>query len=260
MDYLLIGSVSVVVAALTLFSGFGLGTLLLPAFAIFFPIEIAVAATAVVHLANDAFKVAIVGRNCHWPTLWRFGIPAVLGAFAGAWALRELVASPTLATYTLAGGAHTITTIGLVVGTLIVVFAVIDMAPSKKKGDLDPRWLSAGGGLSGFFGGLSGHQGALRSAFLIRAGLSRDGFIATAAVASVLVDVSRLTVYGFSGTVLTDDHGRSAWPLVATACACAFTGSYVGAKLVKKTRLERVRLIVGVMLLLAGAAIASGLI
>ncbi|MBM4056021.1 MAG: sulfite exporter TauE/SafE family protein, partial [Planctomycetes bacterium] len=39
MVYLVICTVSLVVSALTLFSGFGLGTLLMPAFALFFPLE-----------------------------------------------------------------------------------------------------------------------------------------------------------------------------------------------------------------------------
>jgi hypothetical protein len=39
--------VAFAVSGLTLFPGFGLGTLLMPAFALFFPIEVAVAATAI---------------------------------------------------------------------------------------------------------------------------------------------------------------------------------------------------------------------
>jgi hypothetical protein len=56
--YVVVCVVALIVAALTLFSGFGLGTLLMPAFAIFFPVTVAVAATAAVHLANNLFKVA----------------------------------------------------------------------------------------------------------------------------------------------------------------------------------------------------------
>ena len=56
MSYLIICTVALLVSALTLFSGFGLGTLLMPAFALFFPIEVAVAATAIVHLANNIFR------------------------------------------------------------------------------------------------------------------------------------------------------------------------------------------------------------
>lgn len=48
--------------------------------------------------------------------------------------------------------------------------------------------------MSGFFGGLSGNQGAFRSAFLIKAGLSKDAYIATGVVAAVIVDLTRLGI------------------------------------------------------------------
>ena len=57
MSLLWVSLASVIVAALTLFSGFGLGTLLMPVFALFFPLEVAVGATAIVHLANSLFKL-----------------------------------------------------------------------------------------------------------------------------------------------------------------------------------------------------------
>ena len=56
MDFLLIGLVAFLASGLTLYSGFGLGTVLLPAFALFFPVEVAVAATGTVHLLNNLFK------------------------------------------------------------------------------------------------------------------------------------------------------------------------------------------------------------
>ena len=58
------------------------------------------------------------------------------------------------------------------------------------------KYIPLGGALSGFFGGLSGQQGALRSAFLIRTGLNKETFIGTSVVSAVVVDVSRLIVYG----------------------------------------------------------------
>ncbi len=61
MEYIVICLVALLVSALTLFSGFGLGTVLMPAFALFFPVPVAIAATAVVHLANNLFKVVLVG-------------------------------------------------------------------------------------------------------------------------------------------------------------------------------------------------------
>lgn len=66
-----------------------------------------------------------------------------------------------------------------------------------------PHWLPLGGLLSGFFGGLSGNQGALRSAFLLKAGLSKEAFIATGTVSSG--QRGRLTTFGVRQRV----HGRS---------------------------------------------------
>lgn len=53
MDVLVIAVSALVASGLTLFSGFGLGTILTPVFALFFPVATAVAMTAVVHLANN---------------------------------------------------------------------------------------------------------------------------------------------------------------------------------------------------------------
>ena len=76
MSFLIICSVALLASALTFFSGFGLGTLLLPAFALFVPIEQAVGLAAVVHFFNGLFKLALVGRFADRRVLLRFGLPA----------------------------------------------------------------------------------------------------------------------------------------------------------------------------------------
>ena len=81
LSFAIIGAAAFVVSALTLFSGFGLGTLLMPVFALFFTIPVAVGSTAVVHGANNLFKVALLYRNARVPIILRFGLPAVLMAF-----------------------------------------------------------------------------------------------------------------------------------------------------------------------------------
>jgi hypothetical protein len=50
MEYVVICLAAIITSGLTLFSGFGLGTLLMPVFAVFFPVEVAVALTAIVHV------------------------------------------------------------------------------------------------------------------------------------------------------------------------------------------------------------------
>jgi uncharacterized protein len=55
MEIFIITLASFVTAILTFFSGFGLGTVLTPVFAIFFPIDLAIALTGVVHFGNNLF-------------------------------------------------------------------------------------------------------------------------------------------------------------------------------------------------------------
>lgn len=75
---------------LTLFSGFGLGTLLMPVVALFLPVEAAIAVTAVVHLVNNLAKLALVGRFAKRDFVIRFGLPALLASMGGALVLQQL--------------------------------------------------------------------------------------------------------------------------------------------------------------------------
>src|SRR5689334_7185423 len=84
MEYVVICVTAFLASALTLFSGFGLGTLLLPAFLFFFPLDVSIALTAIVHLLNNLFKLALVGRSADKGVVLRFGVPAVIAALAGA--------------------------------------------------------------------------------------------------------------------------------------------------------------------------------
>src|SRR5215469_1320458 len=109
MDIALIVLVTVLVAALTFVSGFGLGTLLLPIFILFFPVDIAVACTAIVHLANNIFKALLVGSRANWNVVWRFSLPAAALALLGAFLLQQASAVPSLLQYHWLGHLFTIT-------------------------------------------------------------------------------------------------------------------------------------------------------
>ena len=52
-----------------------------------------------------------------------------------------------------------------------------------------------GGFGSGFMGGLSGHQGALRAMFLTRRLPDKMSYAATASILALCVDLSRIPVY-----------------------------------------------------------------
>ena len=261
MDYLIICLAALLASGLTLFSGFGLGTLLTPVFALFFPLPAAIAMTAVVHLANNLFKIGLVARDADWRVVLRFGLPAALAALVGAGLLTLFSGLESLASYELNGRLHEITPVKLVVGLLITGFVALELSPRFARLALPPSWIPLGGLLSGFFGGLSGNQGALRSAFLIKAGLSKEAFVGTGAVCAVLVDGVRLAVYGaaFQASGWQVLQG-SAGQLVLAASLSAFLGAYFGKKLLKKVTLRAVELTVAGMMALIGLALVSGLL
>lgn len=262
MSYIIICTVALLVSGLTLFSGFGLGTLLMPAFALFFPIEVAVAATAIVHLANNIFKVALVGRRADFGIVLKFAFPAAVAAMLGALLLNYMATVKPIAEYVLGGRTCSITTVKLVIGAFIMLFAVLEFIPSFEKLSFDPKYIPIGGTLSGFFGGLSGHQGALRTAFLIRAGLPKEVFIGSMVVSAVVVDISRLIIYG--STFFARDFeilkNQGGIELVIAGTLAAFLGAFIGSRLLKKITMRAIQTTVGIMLLLLSIALGTGLI
>ena len=257
MPYLIICLAAFLASGLTLFSGFGLGTLLLPVMVLFFPVDLAIALTAVVHALNNGFKCWLLGRYADRAVVLKFGLPAILAALLGARVLLYLSDLQPLLHYQVLGREAYIMPVKLVVAVLMVVFALLELAPRRAPLALTPRYLPLGGVLSGFFGGLSGHQGALRSAFLIKAGLTKESFIATGVVISLLVDIPRIVMYGAS---LPGQHLGDHRLLIAAAVLAAFGGAWLGNRLLTKVTLRLVQLLVALMLLGIAAALGSGLI
>jgi hypothetical protein len=154
-----------------------------------------------------------------------------------------------------------ITPVKLIVGLLMIGFALFELLPRFQKLEFDRRFLPLGGLLSGFFGGLSGHQGALRSAFLAKSGLSTERFVGSNAVIGFLVDLTRIGVYLalFAAAGLAVD-GFAAWPLVITGAAAAFCGVLVGRRYLHKVTMKAVRTLVAILLFGVGIALLLGLI
>lgn len=257
MEVIAVSAVALVASLLTFFSGFGLGTILTPVMVFFFPVEVAIALTGVVHFTNNLFKLYLVKENISRPVLTRFGIPAILASFAGALLLTTITGMPVLFTYSISGKSFEVLPVNLVIAILLIVFAVLDLIPKFKKLQFGNDKMIYGGLLSGFFGGLTGIQGALRSAFLIKAGLSKEAYIATGVAIACVIDVSRLSVYS-TRFVEADLTGNL--PLLIPAVLSAMTGALLGKKLLKKVTLDAVHYIVATMLIVIGILLGMGII
>ena len=257
MEIIIISAVAFIVAILTFFSGFGLGTILTPVFMIFFPVDVAIALTGVVHFFNNIFKLFLVGKKANKQVLLRFGIPAVIAAFTGAWLLLQITDLKPLFVYQLGERTFEVYPVKFIIAILLIIFALMDLIPFFGKLHFGKEKLPLGGALSGFFGGLSGNQGALRSAFLIKAGLSKEAFIGTAVVVSTFVDLTRLSVYA---TRLSQTGLQENITIVICATLAAISGAFIGNKLLKKITLKTIQKIVAIMLIIVSLALGAGLI
>jgi uncharacterized protein len=257
MAYFVICLVALIGSGLTLFSGFGLGTLLVPVFGLFFPIQIAIALTAIVHFLNTIFKLVLLGKKAHWKTILSFGLPSLVAAFVGALLLNSMSGLTSICEYEMLGKTFSIMPIKLVIGSLLIFFSLFELVPSLSNLSFSSKYLPLGGILSGFFGGLSGNQGALRSAFLIRAGLDKEQYIATGVVIACMIDISRLSVYY---NKLLANVTTKELPLLTAAVFSAFIGAYLGNKLVKKITIKMLQYMVAIALAVFGLFLGLGII
>lgn len=253
---LLIAFISFGASTLTFFSGFGLGTMLLPVFCLFMPVELAVLSTALVHILNNFIKFILIRKSIDKSVLMSFGISAVIAAFIGA--ILQSYIGEGFVSYriSLFSKVYQVDALSLVIGVLMIVFAILDFIPWSRKLIFEKKLFATGGFLSGFFGGLSGHQGALRAAFLSKANLSAEIFISTSVSLSLLIDVVRIPIYFVSN----DNSIKMYWETLLLACVFAFLGSYLGKKIFTKKKVKNVRFIVAFFLLFMGSGMILGMI
>lgn len=257
MQLFVVCSAALLASLLTLFSGFGLGTLLLPVLALFFPVPVAIALTAVVHLLNNLFKLLLLGKFAKRQVVALFGVPALLGALVGASLLLALAQLPVLVTYRFLGVQRGILPVKVAVALLMIGFVFLEMLPRFRNLAFQPRYLPLGGSLSGFFGGLSGHQGALRSAFLINCGLSKEEFLGTGVVIACLVDGARIAVYG--SRFASAGIGENGVLLVA-ATLSAFFGAWLGSRFLHKVTVQAIQLLIATLLFGIAVGLATGIL
>lgn len=219
--------------------------------------DTAIALTGTVHFINNLFKIVLVWKNVDRKMILKFGIPAVLSSLFGAWLLISISEVPSVYQYNLWQHHYKITLIKFVIAVLLIVFSVFEILPAVKKIQFKQDKLFIGGMITGFIGGLSGLQGAIRSAFLINSGLSKESFIATGVMIACMVDFTRLSVYAsrFASFNLSQNQ-----TILIFASGAAIAGAYLGKRLLKSITLKSIRLLVSIMLIIISIALGLGII
>jgi uncharacterized membrane protein YfcA len=171
--------VCVVAAALTVPAGFGLATMMTPVFLVWFDPHQAIAGVAIVHGAHNLIKSRMLREYIDRDALKRFGWALLIGALVGALLQSFIPSDPLL----------------LLVGVALIVLPLLKISESWSSIRLPEAEDRLGGFGSGFLGGLTGHQGALRAMFLKERLPDKSAYAATAAVLALVVDLTRIPIY-----------------------------------------------------------------
>lgn len=227
-------------AALTLMTGFGLGTILTPVFLIFYDVKIAILIVAVVHLSNNLLKVSIFGRHISLDILKRFGVLTLMGAFIGAFLQGKMDSS----------------VVKVLLGLSLIFLGLKEAMGFGEKLRIPKKIDFIGGFLSGLLGGFVGNQGAVRSAYLLNYNIPKETFVATAAIIASVVDVTRIPIYIFNQRDVLSDNLL----LLSVTAVSAFAGTFAGRKFLKNISLKTFKFYVAATIVIIGTLLAFRII
>ncbi len=203
--------VAIVSGATAAVVGFGIGSLMTPLLAVRFGTATAVALVTVPHAAATAVRCWRLRAHVSRAVLVRFGLLSAAGALAGALLYTRL--GPGALTRALGG--------------LLVLTAVAQLTGWASRWQPRGPLVALFGLASGFFGGIAGNQGGLRSAALTAFGLTPLQFVATATATGLLVDAARTPVYLWhSGPAML-----TLWAPIVVATAGVLIGTVLGERL-----------------------------
>ena len=211
--------------------GFGIGSLLTPLLAWRVGMPTAIAAVAIPHVLATAFRFWRLRRAVAWDVVRTFGVLSAIGGLGGA------------LLYTRLGGRS----LALALATLLVLTGLSGLTRLEMR--WHPRRFAGFLGLvSGFFGGLAGNQGGVRSAALLAFRLPPAPFVATATATALLVDAARTPVYLWrAGPVLLE-----LWVPVLVSSVAVLGGTLLGERVLIGMTMDRFRQVVSLAILLLG--------
>jgi hypothetical protein len=207
MDLALILSAALVGGAIAGVTGFGIGSLLTPAFALRLDLKLAVAAVSIPHFAGTAFRFWLLGGRVDWRTLRSFGLTSALGGLMGA-VLQERLAAPWLL---------------VLFGALLLFTAAAELTRLARRLRFRGPWAWIAGAFSGLLGGLVGNQGGIRSGALLGLDLDKAAFVATSTAVGLIVDAARVPVYVW--------YFADSLQVMTVSIGCAIVGVIAGTVL-----------------------------
>lgn len=219
-------------------AGFGIGSLLTPAIAAATGTKLAVALVSIPHAIGTSIRFWRFRRDIDWSVVRSFGVTSAAGGLTGA----------------LLNTWATSRALELVFGCLLVLAGISQVTGYAKRWRLRGALAWFGGALSGFFGGLVGNQGGIRTAAMLGFEVDKRQFVATTTAVALLIDMARVPVYLVTETATI----ARMWPMLVVATIGVVIGTLFGERLLARVPEQQFRVVVGILLLALGVSFLIG--
>ena len=232
MELIYLTTLTLIASAVGTMTGFGTSTIMVPLLSLFLPLPLVLLFVGVLHWFGDIWKMLFFKKGFNWKLIILFGIPGIITSFLAASlpiTLPELLLQRSLGSF------------------LVFYVAFLFFAPNWKIKASNSGAL-LGGTLSGFFAGIFGVGGAIRSTFLTAFDLPKSVFLFTSGVIGLLIDSSRLSQYLLSNIKLNSSLTKT----IILCIPVSFLGAYIAKQLVDKIPQKSFRLFITFALFLVG--------
>lgn len=192
-------------------SGFGIGSLLTPLFALRMDFQLAVAAVSIPHLIATAYRFLLIRKDLNKAIFIKFGIWSAIGGLSGS----------------LIGTVVHNTVLALTLSILLIFTGTMGVLGLLEKMRFGQKFGCLAGLSSGIFGGLVGNQGGIRSAAMLGFNLTKAEFVATSTAIGLVVDAARMPVYC---SQRASDIAQN-WLTISVAIIGVLIGTWFGKRL-----------------------------
>ena len=231
-QYVMLVLITLGTSVVTLFTGFGVGTIMMPIMALFFDVKVAIFLAAIVHFFNNISRLAIYRSEINWKIIQRFGVVSIVGALIGSYSQIYLDS----------------VWLKVGVGLFLMTYAFLSLIPNHIKVELPNNVDFIGGFLSGLIGGLIGNQGAIRSLYLLNYGLEKKELIVSSALIAVIIDSTRIPVYAYTNFCYLQENII----LLSLIVLSAILGTVIGSRILPKVSYDLFKKIILIAVLVLG--------
>ncbi len=212
------------------FTGFGVSTILIPIFLLYFSIPETLLVVGIIHWFGNVWKLLFFREGVNYKLILLFGIPGIMLSYLGANLSLEI--------------PHSI--LSRAIGLLIISYVLLIFKKPEFELSKNKRNALIGGSIYGFSSGISGIGGELRSMFLTAFNLKKAIYLATTGAISLIIDSTRIVTY-FSGGARPENIGIIGMSLLVLL---SLLGALVGKKIVEEVPKNKFRKIISIFLFL----------